>query len=95
MRMINYTFTPDQFVAVMEATGREETTRALGYLTTWGLNAYDYVEVSASVGPMGTEFAAAFYPTAPDPTGESPRGQLRYLLMAIWDVAAGRFGFHS
>ena len=92
MRQVNLNFEQEDFEAlarVLYALGCEDNAleKAIGYLSTWGLN-YPFVDIYINV--KDTEFTACYRKRAFE-QGDSPA----YVIGAVFNKQSKKFGFHS
>jgi hypothetical protein len=71
-----------RFDTIKAEVGYVEFTQAIGYLSTWCVNAYPKVTIYANHRDL--EMQASYF---------KPDGSFGYLIAAVWNGTA--FGFHS
>lgn len=87
--MRNVTITNDSLIDIEATTmNPKEVWAAVGYLSSWSLNSYDQVAITATNSKSwGVELVAMY-------TDTTTPGR-NYVIGAVWNPDSGRFSYHS
>ncbi len=86
-RTVTHGYTPDQFTQLCAVCSPGNVFQAIGYLSTWGMEAHPHVNlgIMASNEPGACEILAYYR--------KEPGGPVTYAIGAVWH--GDHFGFHS